>query len=292
MPTPTILVVDDNADVRARLGQWLAEAGYQPVTAADGLEALKHLHSGPVDLILSDVLMPRMDGYQFCRAVKKEEVWARIPFVFFTSTFVDQLHRELGRTLGASAYLAVKPEKGDELIAAVEVLLDRHKRGDLIAVEAELKDEVAFQRAYHQALWHKLSGRLAQSPDLRDLMDRYGNQIEALQELGASLAASRETDQGRLVDRIARTLEHEINNPLAIILTLAQLAGEETADPELQKAFQGIEQMVFRINTVISHLRRLSDIRVIRSPLGEMVDLSSEPPPGATSKNNPEPSAG
>ena len=276
MPTPTVLIVDDSADVRTRLGQWLAQAGYQPLTAANGIEALEQLQSGPVDLILSDVLMPRMDGYQFCRAVKQEREWAGIPFVFFSSTFVDRLHTELGRTLGASAYLAVKPEKGEELIAAIEALLEQHRRGGLTAVEAELKDEVAFQRAYHQALWHKLSGRLTESPELRDLLERYGNQIETFQQLGASLAGRQGGEAGRLLDQVARSLEHEINNPLAIIMTLAQLAQEETADPELRKALQGIEQMVFRINTVVSRLKKLRDIRVIPSPIGEMVDLSPE----------------
>jgi len=292
MALPKVLVVDDNSSVRARLGQWLATAGYEPLTAADGLEALEHLQSGPVDLILSDVLMPRMDGYQFCRAVKKEGEWARIPFVFFTSTFVDQLHRELGRSLGASAYLAVKPEKGEDLIAAVEVLIERHKRGGLTAVEAELKDEVAFQRAYHQALWHKLSGRLAHSPDLLDLMNRYGNQIEAMHQLGASLGGTQEAGEGQLIGQLARTLEHEINNPLAIIMTLAQLAGGETVDPELQSALQGIEQMVFRINAVIGRLKQLREIRVVDSPIGAVVDLSAKEPPAPANENRRDPSAG
>ncbi len=276
MTPSTVLVVDDSAEVRTRLGRWLVEAGYQPLTAANGLDALEQLRSTSVDLILSDVLMPRMDGYQFCRAVKKEGAWTRIPFVFFSSTFVDDLHRELGRNLGAAAYLAVKPEKGDDLIAALEVLLEQHRRGGLVAVETELKDEVAFQRAYHQALWQKLSGRLSQSPELRELMERYGNQIEALQQLGASLAESRETYEEHLLGPIARTLEHEINNPLAIILTLAQLAEEETADPELRKALQGIEQMVYRINAVVARLKKLREIRLIHTPIGQMLDLSAE----------------
>jgi len=274
MATAKVLIVDDDAEVRARLGGWLAEAGYQPLTAADGCEALEHLRSGPVDLIISDVLMPRMDGYQLCRAVKQQAEWSGIPFVFFSSTFVDHLHRELGLSLGASEYLAVNPEKGDELIGAVERLLERHRQGDVVAVEAELRDEVAFQRAYHRAVWQKLSGRLAQNPDLRGLMERYGKQIEALQQI-TSLTESPPTHREELLGQIVRTLEHEINNPLAVILTLAQLAEEETVDPDLRETLHGIEKMVFRINSVVSRLKKLKELRPIPSPTGEILDLFS-----------------
>jgi CheY-like chemotaxis protein len=287
MAAPTVLVVDDNPEARSRLERWLVQAGYRPLTAAHGLEAIERLRSDLVDLILSDVLMPRMDGYQLCRAVKREGEWARIPFVFYSSAFVDRLHRELGQSLGAAEYLVVRPEKRDDLLAALAGVLERHRRGALAAAEASLQDELAFQRAYHQALWQKLSGRLAEDPELRDLLERYGNQVEALQQIRASLQADHAAEGQPLFDLVARALEHEINNPLAIIMAFAQLAERNTTDPDLQEAFHGIERMVVRINDVVRRLKELKEVRLVHTPLGEMLDLSTEEPPDPAPESAP-----
>ena len=285
MAAPTVLVVDDNPEARSLLERWLVQAGYRPLTAAHGLEAIERLRSDLVDLILSDVLMPRMDGYQLCRAVKREGGWAQIPFVFYSSAFVDRLHRDLGQSLGAAEYLVVRPEKRDDFLAAIEGLLERHRRGALEAAEASLQDELAFQHAYRQALWQKLSVRFAEDPELRDLLERYGNQIRA------SLRADHAAEGQSLLDVVARALEHEINNPLAIIMAFAQLAERNTTDPGLQEVFRGIERMVIRINDVVRRLKELREVRLVDTPLGEMLDLStdepSDPAPESDSASHP-----
>ena len=70
-----ILVVDDMEDILYVVGTILKGNGYEVVTAKDGLEALDKLKEGSIDIIISDILMPRMDGFQFCRKCKKDGGW-------------------------------------------------------------------------------------------------------------------------------------------------------------------------------------------------------------------------
>jgi CheY-like chemotaxis protein len=80
----TILVVDDDLAVNHMLCRALSQAGYQVVSAADGLEALDCLKRRPIDLILSDVVMPQLDGLALCMRVRAEPAWAHIPLVIMS----------------------------------------------------------------------------------------------------------------------------------------------------------------------------------------------------------------
>lgn len=84
--TPTILIVEDDRDIRDVLAEILAEEGYRVLVAEDGLEGLKRLSEGPrPQLILLDLMMPRMDGYQFREEQRKNPSWAGIPLVLLTA---------------------------------------------------------------------------------------------------------------------------------------------------------------------------------------------------------------
>jgi DNA-binding response OmpR family regulator len=119
----TILVVDDNRLVRELIRDVFTEAGYGVVSAPGGAEALERLEDGPVDLIITDVAMPDMDGWAFCEAVKEDPRFREIPLVFLAS------HREVperlrGFRLGAYDYLC-KPFSVEELLVRARLILDR-----------------------------------------------------------------------------------------------------------------------------------------------------------------------
>ena len=103
-----ILVVEDNEEYRDLLGRFLGTQGYEFDSAQDGIEALEKLRASVFDLIISDVLMPRMDGFQLCYAVKTDEKLQAIPVVFYTGYYTDAKDEELLQTLGAALYL-IKP---------------------------------------------------------------------------------------------------------------------------------------------------------------------------------------
>lgn len=117
----SILIVDDDADVREMLSQFFAIEGYSVVTAANGREALDHLHHGDLaDLILLDLMMPVMDGWQFRAEQQRDPKLARIPVVVLSAVYNA---RERAAQLGAVDYMQ-KPVEFDKLIETAE----RHRR--------------------------------------------------------------------------------------------------------------------------------------------------------------------
>lgn len=99
-----ILVVDDNQDAIAILEAVLRGAGYPVVSAKDGLEAMQKITTEDPSLILLDVMMPKMDGYEVCRTVKSDPKLSHIP-ILLVSAKTDPASKERGLSLGAADYL-------------------------------------------------------------------------------------------------------------------------------------------------------------------------------------------
>jgi twitching motility two-component system response regulator PilG len=117
-----ILVVEDSAMARKALVKVLEETGYEIVEAADGFEALGKLGEHEVDLVLLDLILPKMDGYAVLTAMKKDEKYANIPVVVLTSR--DALFDKLkGKMSGTDEYLT-KPIRRSEVINKVKKYLD------------------------------------------------------------------------------------------------------------------------------------------------------------------------
>ncbi len=111
----TILVVDDDANVRELLKLHLGAAGYDVQVAADGIQAGYSVLRRPPDLIICDVNMPHMDGFEFISALNADATIPKIPVVFLT-TFEDGDQR--GKELGVVGYLN-KPIRADRLLSLV-----------------------------------------------------------------------------------------------------------------------------------------------------------------------------
>lgn len=112
-----VLIVEDQPSVRACLEQILTMSGYCVLAADDGHEALEVLRSENIDLILADIMMPNMDGYQLYEQVTKNPEWVRIPFIYLTARVLEGDIR-YGKELGVDDYL-VKPIEAKDLLAAV-----------------------------------------------------------------------------------------------------------------------------------------------------------------------------
>lgn len=122
----TVLVVDDQAELRESIGLTLAAAGLGVLKAADGHEALARLEAQPVDLILADIAMPHMNGYQLFEKVRENPAWLPIPFLFLTVRTMDSDIR-YGKELGADDYLT-KPIQPEDLLAAVQGRIRRARQ--------------------------------------------------------------------------------------------------------------------------------------------------------------------
>lgn len=128
---PLVLIVDDEPDILLVAATRLEAAGYDTAAASDGREALALLHRRRPDLVLLDLRMPGLDGYEFCRMVKSDPDLDRMPVVLFSasSSRADSL-KEKCLALGADGYLA-KPFTSSELLAAVNRAL-APKQPDLV----------------------------------------------------------------------------------------------------------------------------------------------------------------
>lgn len=127
----SVLVVDDNPLILNIIKSLLGSVDYQVHTAGDGKEALSVLDSKNVDLIVCDVMMPTMDGYQLHEAVRSRGEMAHIPFVFLTA-LGDAVDVSYGKELGADDYL-VKPFNPKDLLAVVKGKVARSKSLQTVA---------------------------------------------------------------------------------------------------------------------------------------------------------------
>ncbi len=120
--TNTILVVDDQSSVRQLLQEYLSEQGFRVVTATDGQNAIYAARHETPDLILLDIMMPKMDGYQFLRQYRLER---QTPIIIITAR-EEETDAVLGLELGADDYI-VKPFRMRELVARIQAVLRRNQ---------------------------------------------------------------------------------------------------------------------------------------------------------------------
>jgi DNA-binding response OmpR family regulator len=120
-----ILVVEDNANTRKLMAAVLEQHGYEPVCAKDGVEALEVLDKKHVDLILLDIMMPRMDGYEFTEILRGNQALGEIPILMVTAKETPADRRK-GFIIGTDDYM-VKPVDEEEMILRIGALLRRSR---------------------------------------------------------------------------------------------------------------------------------------------------------------------
>jgi chemosensory pili system protein ChpA (sensor histidine kinase/response regulator) len=120
------MVVDDSLTVRKVTQRLLEREGYRVLLAKDGVDALEQMQETRPDLMLVDIEMPRMDGFDLTRNVRGNEATAALPIIMITSRTADK-HRNVALGLGVDAYFG-KPFQEDALLAAITGLLDARAR--------------------------------------------------------------------------------------------------------------------------------------------------------------------
>ena len=121
-----ILIVDDDLTLRTALTRYLQSRGYVVQEARSGVEALALFEEDPTDVVVSDIVMPEMDGLEFCRRLRATRLGQLVPFIFLSSRR-ELSDRVEGHQIGADDYL-VKPFELKELAAKIEAQLERSRR--------------------------------------------------------------------------------------------------------------------------------------------------------------------
>ncbi|HPO12465.1 MAG TPA: response regulator [Candidatus Hydrogenedentes bacterium] len=191
------LIVDDHEENRYLLQALLQGNGYEVVVAADGAEALQKAREAPPDMIISDILMPVMDGYTLCREWKQDEQLKKIPFVFYTATYTDPRDEAFALSLGAERFV-IKPQEPDVFAGIIkEVIAEQQTRTPSAPAEAVV-DEAGYFKTYSETLIRKLENKLTQLETANRALVEESAQREKVE---ASLRAS-EAKFRNMVDNI------------------------------------------------------------------------------------------
>ena len=184
-----ILIADDIEDARIILKKTLESDGYSVEAASNGSEALRMAKESPPDMIVSDILMPEMDGFELCRLVKEDKQLRKIPFIFYTATYVDPKDERLAISLGASRYI-LKPIERAEFLNIIKEVIQEYKEKKLVIPEKPVEGKPELFRMYEKSLREKLDKKVKElekgNRALRESEARFKSVIDNV-EFGVSL---------------------------------------------------------------------------------------------------------
>lgn len=182
----SILIADDNGENRYMLEVLLQKNGFETLTAANGTEALEIARARRPDLIVSDILMPVMDGFDLCKEWKTDDELKATPFIFYTATYTEPKDVEFGLRLGADRFL-IKPQEIEVLLQVFREVLSGDGGAPAAIHERSLGEEMEILRHHNEALFHKLEKKMA---DLETANHALQGEIQKRQLIEASLRES------------------------------------------------------------------------------------------------------
>lgn len=182
----SVLIVDDQKENRLFLKKIVESRGYEALPAENGKIALELALQKTPDLIISDILMPVMDGYKLCIEVKNDENLKNVPFIFYTATYTEKKDEQFALSLGAVRFL-IKPEQPEVMVSIIEKYIKEFENGifhepvNPAAGETEtfkLYSEVLVNKLEHKML--ELKKEVAEREKDRTELQKYRDNLEDL----------------------------------------------------------------------------------------------------------------
>lgn len=190
-----VLIVDDKQENLYLLESLLRASGYQTISARNGAEALGLARKDKPDLIITDILMPLMDGYTLCRECKKDDSLNMVPIIFYTATYTDPKDEEFALSLGADRFV-LKPLDPDAFLEIVESLLKDVKKNKIQPVIDALSSETVILKEYNEVLIRKLEDKMRQTEENEKKLKNYVKELEeSLEERKKVEIALRESEK-------------------------------------------------------------------------------------------------
>ena len=156
-----ILIADDNAQNLYLLETVLKSRGHEVIRARNGIEAIELALKSPPDIIVTDILMPGMDGFELCRRWRAHELLNQIPFVFYTATYTDLKDEQFALSLGADRFM-IKPQQPEVLIQVVEEVLAKPRKTRQASRKKSPENETKVLQKYNEVLFRKLEKKVKQ----------------------------------------------------------------------------------------------------------------------------------
>lgn len=178
-----VLLLDDNEDARVLQTTILESSGYDVTTAANGLEGLEALERECPDIIISDILMPEMDGFEFGMAVKQDARFQEIPFVFYSAQYTDPSDKKLVEKVGADRFI-IKPVEIETFLETIEEVLSAYQVANGTDLPEETLDGDVFDREHYRAQAKMLDRKLHELEEehgrVREREEEYRRLVEEL----------------------------------------------------------------------------------------------------------------
>jgi signal transduction histidine kinase len=250
----TILIVDDHPTNLKLLRVMLEGEGFKILQAADGLEALAVLERENVNAVISDILMPRMDGYRLCLELRKREKGKTLPVIIYTSTYTSPGDEKCALDAGADRYIR-KPAPVQTMLDALNELLKTPPGPPIqpVSIPAELE----VMKEYSEALIRKLEEKNKELERAKAEITKANEDLERhVHERTAELE-----DANTELEAFSRSVAHDLRNPLSIILGFAHLLERNCGyklDEAEAKFLRKITESSSRMEALIVDLLKLS----------------------------------
>lgn len=236
-----VLVVDDREDNLYLLSALLQGNGYCVDTARNGEDALVKARQSPPDLIISDLLMPVMDGYTLLRHRRADEQLWRIPFVVYTATYIDPKDEQLAFDLGANAFI-IKPTEPETFMERIREVLAKHETKALSPPENPTGIEEVLVKQYSEVLIRKLEAKMEQLEEAnRALQEDVAARTEAEESLRKLSAAVEQSPVAVVITDKEGRIEYV--NPQFIRMTGYPLEELQGRNPRLLKSGETPQKM-------------------------------------------------
>jgi len=223
-----ILIVDDNKENLYLLESMLKGIGYEAVLAGNGAEALERFRTESIDMIISDVLMPVMDGFKFCKEVKEKDELKNIPFIFYTATYKDKRDEKLALKLGADKYI-LKPMDPEELIKIIQGMIRDVEEGKFEPRKPDFEEEQEVMKLYSERLVNKLEKKML------DLEREVAERKQAAEKIKATLKEK---------EILLQEVHHRVKNNMQIISSLFNLQSRHIKDKQASEIFKSSQNRI------------------------------------------------
>jgi len=233
-----ILVVDDNINDREILFELLNSQGYEVTSASNGVEALEKIRKSKPDLVISDIMMPEMDGFGLCRELKKNVETIKIPIILYSSSFTDPEDEKLVIEEGAAAYIR-KPFEIKPFLEKVRDVITGYQTGKISQPMPGILDEKEYLSLYIRRLMKKLENKVVELENANKKLETALSELETID---------------RLKDNILANVTHELRTPLTHALGYVELAISETDETKKNEYSRRSRDALLRENEVITHL--------------------------------------
>lgn len=271
--TATLLIVEDSPTQLLILKNLLEKNGYNVERAIDGEDALSHARNGKPDLIISDIFMPKMDGYELCQALKQDSLLSSIPVILLTTMSASE---SIVKALNTGAdYFVPKPYDENYLISKIKsILAARDLNGNYdqketmeVVVDGKRHTVTSSRQQILNLFLSTYDAVVQKNKELDEAQKK-------LQEMQSQLI---ESQRLAAIQEVVSTIGHEINNPLTAVMVPLQSRLRRDMPENYRKDFEDWLFMLKRISVVVKKLFDLKSSQTT-SAGGEfkMIDLSSE----------------